>query len=68
MPDFIRIREKDQHTESKQIAVSNKTRETVRRMVVDGVPLEKIARMMQMDIKVIQELAATVGSGCGGGR
>ncbi len=57
MPDFIRSSKKEERPEGEQISISKKTRETIRRMAVDGVPPEKIAEMTKLDIKVVRELA-----------
>lgn len=48
-------------SESKQIGGSKKDREFARRMIIDGVPLQKVSRMAQLKIEIVQELAAKVG-------
>jgi hypothetical protein len=39
------------------------TREAARRMIADGMPLEKVARLAEMDMEAIQKLAVEVTKG-----
>ena len=49
-------------TEGKEIGGNKNPREFARRMIIDGMPLQKVSRMTQLSIEIVQELAAKIGA------
>ena len=45
-----------------QIGGDKKAREVAKRMIIDGMPLQKVTKMTELNIEVVQKLAAEVGA------
>lgn len=47
-------------TKGKKIAGNKDVQKFAKRMILDGLPLQKISRMTQLSIEIVQKLAAEV--------
>jgi predicted transposase/invertase (TIGR01784 family) len=51
-----------ERAEGKAEGKEETTREFARKMIIDGIPLQKVSKMTQLSVEIIQKLAAEVGA------